>query len=60
MIPDCPEEILSETTYGGLTFCSAIKKGNIYGTQFHPEKSGEIGLKIIENFVTIANTYDKK
>ncbi len=41
---------LAETEYGGQKFCSAFKKGNIYGTQFHPEKSGEIGLKIINSF----------
>ncbi|MCK9351783.1 MAG: imidazole glycerol phosphate synthase subunit HisH [Candidatus Pacebacteria bacterium] len=60
MIPDNKTEILSEATCGDITFCAGVKKGNIYGTQFHPEKSGEVGLKIIENFVTIANTYDKK
>ncbi len=54
MVPDKVENILSEAEYGGLPFCSVIKKGNIYGTQFHPEKSGEVGLKIIENFVSIA------
>lgn len=46
-------EILSTTQYSDYEFCSSIKKGNIYGCQFHPEKSGEIGLKIIENFVNI-------
>ncbi|MCF7861808.1 imidazole glycerol phosphate synthase subunit HisH [Candidatus Woesearchaeota archaeon] len=38
------------TTYGD-EFASAIKIGNICGTQFHPEKSGEIGLSIIKNWI---------
>ncbi|MFX0036481.1 MAG: imidazole glycerol phosphate synthase subunit HisH [Candidatus Hermodarchaeota archaeon] len=42
--------ILSETVYGGQKFCSSYKKGNVYGTQFHPEKSGEVGLRIIDSF----------
>ncbi len=41
--------ICTETDYG-TTFASAIESGNILGTQFHPEKSGEIGLRILENF----------
>jgi len=51
--PNEESEVLSTTVYSDYEFCSAVKKGNIYGCQFHPEKSGEIGLKIIENFVNI-------
>ena len=47
------DEVLSTTQYSNYEFCSSIKKDNIYGCQFHPEKSGEIGLRIIENFVNI-------
>ncbi len=43
---------LTRTEYG-VTFTSAVAKGNIYGTQFHPEKSGEVGLKILKNFAKI-------
>ena len=46
-------EILSETKYLDITFCSSLKKGNIYGCQFHPEKSSKEGLKIIKNFIKI-------
>jgi len=46
-------EILSVTDYSDVTFCSSLKKGNIYGCQFHPEKSSIIGLKIIKNFINI-------
>lgn len=51
--PESAEDVLALTVYGGLTYCSAVKKGNVYGCQFHPEKSGRLGLKIIENFLNI-------
>jgi glutamine amidotransferase len=44
---------LSVTNYSGVEFCSAIKYNNIFGCQFHPEKSGSVGLKVIENFTNI-------
>lgn len=50
---DNENEILSVTDFYDVTFCSALKKGNIYGCQFHPEKSSQIGLKIINNFIKI-------
>lgn len=43
--------ILSLTHYHGHEFVSSIAKDNLYGVQFHPEKSRESGLKIIKNFV---------
>lgn len=45
--------ILANTIYGNQQFCSVVKKGNIMGTQFHPEKSGEIGLKILKAFCEV-------
>lgn len=51
--PKNKKNILSLTKYGGLEFCSAIYKDNIYGCQFHPEKSGETGLRIIKNFINL-------
>ena len=45
------KKIVCSTTEYGTTFTSAIASKNIYGTQFHPEKSGDVGLKILENFV---------
>lgn len=51
--PSNSEDILSTTTYSGNEFCSTIKHKNIYGCQYHPEKSGELGLKIIKNFVNL-------
>ena len=46
------KNILATSEYGEL-FSSAINKENIFGTQFHPEKSHENGIKILENFVKI-------
>ena len=44
--------ILTKTDYG-VEFISGIEKDNIFGVQFHPERSGDIGLKILENFVRL-------
>ena len=44
------EDLISSTNYG-IDFCSIISNKNIFGTQFHPEKSSKIGLKILENFL---------
>lgn len=44
---------LADTYYGGRRLAAVIRKGNCYGTQFHPEKSGLVGLKIIHNFINI-------
>ena len=45
--------ITSLTEYGGHCFVSSIKKDNIYGTQFHPEKSREAGIKLFANFINL-------
>jgi len=42
---------LCDTNYNGLRICAAITKGSLTGTQFHPEKSGSVGLQIIRNFI---------
>ncbi|MBI9083183.1 MAG: imidazole glycerol phosphate synthase subunit HisF [Desulfobacterales bacterium] len=42
--------ILTTTDYG-IAFTSSIQKGNVVATQFHPEKSGDAGLRILENFL---------
>ena len=44
-------EILTTTSYGGIDFCSSVKKDNIYGYQFHPEKSSKKGLLILKNLI---------
>lgn len=50
--PDNDVYRLADCDYNGRTISAAIRKGNIYGVQFHPEKSGHIGLRIIRNFLT--------
>ena len=52
--PSKKENILSLTTYGSHEFCSAVRKGNVYGVQFHPEKSGKHGLNIIKEFINLS------
>ena len=44
------ESVVATTTSYGIEFCSSIWKDNIVATQFHPEKSQEIGLRILKNF----------
>ena len=49
----CPknvDEIITTTNYQGFNFCSSISRKNVFACQFHPEKSGKIGLNLIKNF----------
>lgn len=52
LMPSAPESSLAGTTYGDYAYCAVVGQGNVYGTQFHPEKSGEDGLQLIHNFIT--------
>ncbi len=47
----------AKTTYGNTTFKSVVSQGHIHATQFHPEKSQAVGLRILKNFKTIAEGY---
>lgn len=49
----CDEQYIIGETFYGYSFPSAVQKDNIYGFQPHPEKSHEMGLKILENFVRL-------
>ena len=51
-IPEDKNVISATTDYSSKIVCS-VEKENIYGTQFHPEKSDKIGLKIIKNFINL-------
>ena len=51
-IPEDKDVISATTDYSSKVVCS-VEKDNIFGTQFHPEKSDKIGLKIIKNFINI-------
>jgi len=46
---DCAESVIATTEYGA-TLTAAVANKNVYGTQFHPEKSGEVGLAILRAF----------
>ena len=47
--PDDPTDWAAATDYG-VPYCSALHRGNVWATQFHPEKSGPVGLAILRNF----------
>lgn len=47
------ESIISATTHYGMDVQVAVQKDNVYALQFHPEKSGNIGLKILDNFAKL-------
>ena len=49
---DCEESVIATSEYGA-PLTAAVAKGNVYGMQFHPEKSGEVGLKILRAFCEI-------
>lgn len=46
-------DVVTLTDYAGHRFVSAIQKDNIFGVQFHPEKSREAGIKLFENFIKL-------
>lgn len=55
--PKDKTSILAMANYGGYEFCAAIRRENIFGLQFHPEKSGEVGLNIIKNFIQLSQNH---
>ena len=52
--PDDESIISARSDYGGR-FCCAVESGNVYATQFHPEKSGNVGMQLLRNFVSLAS-----
>lgn len=57
--PTDPGIVATETTYGA-TFASSVWRGNTFATQFHPEKSQENGLRLLSNFVELAEAVDAR
>ncbi len=49
---DCDESVIAVSDYG-IPVTASVAKGNIFGCQFHPEKSGDVGLKILKAFCEI-------
>ena len=50
--PDGEEDVLTVTEYG-IPFASAVERGNVMGVQFHPEKSGDDGQRMLSNFAAM-------
>lgn len=50
VVPSRPEQMVGETEYG-MPFCSTVAHENIFATQFHPEKSADVGLRLYRNFI---------
>lgn len=48
-----PEETLAVAHYGDCCVTAAVQSGNVYGMQFHPEKSGKLGLGILKSFMSL-------
>ena len=49
-VPADPADVLATTSYAGAEFASAVGRGNLAAAQFHPEKSGRDGLRMLSNF----------
>lgn len=56
--PVCNDlEDVSAVTHYGCDFVSVFHKGNLFGVQFHPEKSHKFGMKLLQNFVMLKNGF---
>lgn len=53
-LAEAPQEIVAARTEYGQDFVSAVWRGNLFATQFHPEKSGAAGLKMLKNFAELS------
>jgi imidazole glycerol-phosphate synthase subunit HisH len=53
-IKDVPDEnLIGSAEYGGVEIPAIVGNGNVWGMQFHPEKSGELGMKLLKNFTDL-------
>lgn len=57
MICDRPDDVIATANYG-YAFCAAVRRGNIAGVQFHPEKSHRFGLRLLKNFCSQQDSPD--
>ncbi len=55
-VPDEPGDLLATTEYG-IEFASVVGRGAIWGAQFHPEKSQDVGLRLLKNFVRLVTRH---
>lgn len=58
--PDELDVVLSTSRYGHITFCSSLKKGNVFASQFHPERSGSRGLDIYRNIAALIHNQKER
>lgn len=49
---ECDDSVIATTEYGGI-LTAAVQRDNVFGCQFHPEKSGKVGLEILKAFVSL-------
>lgn len=52
--PSSSGDLLAECDYDGCRIAAAVRSGSVYGCQFHPEKSGPVGLRILRNFLSLS------
>lgn len=52
-VPDDTEHVLARCQYGGERFPCVVREGSVIGTQFHPEKSGAVGARVLANWVAM-------
>ena len=50
-VPSSANLVIGQTEYADVRFSSALARGSLVATQFHPEKSGKVGLRLLKNFV---------
>jgi imidazoleglycerol phosphate synthase glutamine amidotransferase subunit HisH len=50
-VPDAHEPVVGRCAYGGVDFPCLVRQGSVVGTQFHPEKSGAVGQRLLENWL---------
>jgi len=53
LVPDDPSHALAHCVYGGHYLTAAVRSGNVFGAQYHPEKSGESGLRMLAAFLRL-------
>ncbi len=50
-VPTDPSHVVARTVYGGVAFPCLVREGSVVGTQFHPEKSGPVGARLLRNWL---------